>query len=158
MQELFGLLKTHDPNGGLYVHLLQPKSRISEPGKVIEPGMSVIKPGKFRDKLSGRIKIYDSPKYWHFSDGTSAFRDVTTHSFLIYDATNLPEEHKWLITGLEEKLKQLIFKKFTIIQKIGKGNSEYLEIQFVSDEDYISKIQSISQEINNLANQLSVLK
>lgn len=107
MENIFELLKTEDPIGGLYVHLLQPKERIQEPGKIIEPGMSVIKPGKFTQKLSGRIKTYLSNDYWHFDNKVAAFKEVTTRSYLIFNATDLPDEHKWLITGLAPIIKPL---------------------------------------------------
>ena len=154
MENIFELLKTEDPIGGLYVHLLQPKERIQEPGKIILPGMSVIKPGKFTQKLSGRIKTYLSNDYWHFDNKVAAFKKVTTRSFLIFNATDLPNEHKWLITGLEEKLIQLITEQFKIISKIGKGKSEYRQIEFDGFEEYDRKIRIISDEINNLANRI----
>ena len=139
---------TKDPIGGLYVHLLQPTEDISEPGKEIKAGMSVVKPGKFNGKLSGRMKQYDANKYWHYKNGEAAFISSTTRSYLILDATNLPEDKKWLITGLEDKLGQLIKEQFNIISKVGKGKSEYREIEFNSFEEYDAKIKYIYEEIN----------
>ena len=137
-----------DPIGGLYVHLFQPNEDIYEEGKEIKAGMSVLKPGKFKGKLSGRMKIYHNNKYWHFINGESAFNKSTTRSYLVLDATNLPEDKKWLITGLEDKLTQLIAEKFNIISKIGKGKSEYRQIEFNSLKEYDYKIKCICAEIN----------
>jgi len=150
MENTYDILKTDDPIGGLYIHLLQPLKRITEPGKVIEPGMSVIKPGKFTNKLSGRMKVYESPKYWHFANKAAAFKSVCTRSHLILNATHLPVKHRWLITGLEDKMSQLVEDNFKIISKIGKGRSEYRQIEFNGFEDYNSKIEIISTEIKEL--------
>ena len=69
MKDIFELLaKNVDPKGGLYVHLIQAKFKIEEPGKVIEAGMSVIKPGKFTGSLKGRMKSYLDPRYLNSVD------------------------------------------------------------------------------------------
>lgn len=131
MLDIFELLaKKIDPKGGLYIHLIQPKCKIEEPGKVIEAGMSVIKPGKFTGSLKGRMKSYLAPRYWHYEDGSAAFQSETTRSWLLFDATTLPREHRWLIAGLEDKLLQLLEEHFEVLGKIGKGKSEYREIRF----------------------------
>lgn len=140
-----------DPIGGLYIHLFQPIEDISEPGKKIKAGMSVVKPGKFKGKLSGRMKTYHNKKYWHFQNGESAFAKSTTRKYLLLDATNFPEEKKWLITGLEDKLVTLIKEKFNVISKIGKGKSEYREIEFNSFQEYDAKIKCIYEEIHKEA-------
>ena len=92
--------------------------------------MSVIKPGKFTGSLKGRMKSYLAPRYWHYEDGSPAFQSETTRSWLLFDATTLPREHRWLITGLEDKLGRLIEEHFEVLGKIGKGKSEYREIRF----------------------------
>lgn len=147
----FNELQTDPSNGGLYIHLIQPKRRIEEPGKIIEAGMSVIKPGKFNGSLSGRMKDYHSSKYWHFADTNEpAFKLSVTKSFLILDAHELPLEHRWLITGLEDKLIELVQDKFNIIRKVGKGKSEYREIEFINLEHYINVVREISEELNKI--------
>ncbi len=152
MEDLFKILESsRNPNGGLYVHLLQPTRKITEPGKTIEPGMSVLKPGKFTGKLTNRMKSYFDPYYWHYDDGSAAFKSSTTRSYLIFDASKLEKKDRWLITGLEVKLQWLIKEKFNILSKIGKGKSEYRQIEFNGFEEYDRIIRNISKEINQLA-------
>jgi hypothetical protein len=152
MEDLFKILESsRNPNGGLYVHLLQPTRKITEPGKTIEQGMSVLKPGKFTGKLSNRMKSYFDPYYWHYDDGSAAFKSSTTRSYLIFDASKLEKKHRWLIKDLEVKLHELIKEKFNILSKIGKGKSEYRQIEFNGFEEYDRIIRNISKEINQLA-------
>lgn len=67
--------------------------------------MSVVKPGKLKGSLYNRMKDYHGSKYWHFSDTKEpAFKLSVTISHLILDAQDLPKEHRWLISGLEDKL------------------------------------------------------
>ena len=149
-------LDTDPSNGGLYLHLIQPTRIIKEPGKIIQPGMSVVKPGKFKGSLDNRMKDYHSSKYWHFSDTKEpAFELSVTISHLILDAQDLPKEHRWLISGLEDKLIELVKEKFKIIRKIGKGKSEYHEIEFTKIEHYIKVVRDISEELNKIV-QLNV--
>jgi len=113
--------------------------------------MSVVKPGKFNGSLFKRMKDYHSSKYWHFSDTKEpAFKLSVTISHLILDAQNLPKEHRWLISGLEYKLIELVQQKFKIIRKIGKGKSEYQEIEFTTIEHYIRVVRDISEELNKI--------
>ena len=141
-----------DPTkGGLYIHLIQPKRKIEEPGKIIEPGMSVVKPGKFNGSLNGRMKDYYSPKYWHFTDTKEpAFKLSVTISHLILDAQDFPVEQRWLIAGLEVKLFELVKEKFNVIGKIGKGNSEYRELEFSDLENYNNIVRKISDELKKI--------
>jgi hypothetical protein len=144
-------LKGKDPYGGLYIHLFQPKKDISEPGKNIKKGMSVIKPGSFKNSLSSRMKSYYSPKYWHYTNtNIAAFKNEVTKSYLIFDATKLDESDRWLINGLEVKLIELVEKYFNVISKIGRGKSEYREIEFTTYSDFTKTIKKISKEIHQI--------
>tara|TARA_B110000046_G_scaffold140871_1_gene147472 strand:+ start:7295 stop:7774 length:480 start_codon:yes stop_codon:yes gene_type:complete len=152
MENIFEILETKekDPLGGLYVHLFQPKKDISEPGKFIKKGTSVIKPGSFKTTLSGRMKSYFSPKYWHYPNtDKAAFKNEVIKSYLVFDATKLAESDRWLIIGLEEKLMYLIEKYFET-SKIGKGRSEYREIKFISIIDFDDKIKLICTELKTI--------
>lgn len=150
MENIFEL-KGKDPYGGLYIHLFQPKKDISEPGKNIKKGMSVIKPGSFKNSLSSRMKSYYSPKYWHYTNtNIAAFKNEVTKSYLIFDATKLDESDRWLINGLEVKLIELVEKYFNIISKIGRGKSEYREIEFTTYSDFTKTIKKISKEIHQI--------
>ena len=150
MENIFEL-KGKDPYGGLYIHLFQPKKDISEPGKNIKKGMSVIKPGSFKNSLSSRMKSYYSPKYWHYTNtNIAAFKNEITKSYLIFDATKLDESDRWLINGLEVKLIELVEKYFNIISKIGRGKSEYREIEFTTYSDFTKTIKKISKEIHQI--------
>jgi hypothetical protein len=142
----------HDPKGGLYLHLLQPTARIVEPGKSIEAGASVTKHGKFISLLSRRMKQYDDPKYWHYeSTGEAAFITASTRSYLIFDASGLVKEDLWLITGLEQRLGELVVKHFNVLAKVGKGKSEYKMIEFTDFQNYDSVVNLIYKEINQIA-------
>lgn len=150
MENIFEL-KEKDPYGGLYIHLFQPKKDISEPGKNIKKGMSVIKPGSFKNTLSRRMRTYYSPKYWHYTNtNIAAFKNEVTKSYLIFDATKLDESDRWLINGLEVKLIELVEKHFNVISKIGGGNSEYREIEFTTDSEFTKRIKHISREIHQI--------
>lgn len=149
--ENFFDLKGKDPYGGLYIHLFQPKKDISEPEKNIKKGMSVIKPGSFKNSLSSRMKSYYSPKYWHYTNtNIAAFKNEVTNSYLIFDATKLDESDRWLINGLEVKLIELVEKYFNVISKIGRGKSEYREIEFTTYSDFTKTIKKISKEIHQI--------
>jgi hypothetical protein len=151
----FKSILVNPPRGGLYLHLIQPKRRISEPGKTISPNMSVVKPGKFNGSLNGRMRTYRSSSYWTFDDsGEPAFEDSATISYLILNGENIPPEFRWLITGLEHRLIELIQERFNVIQKIGRGKSEYREIEFTSIEDYNNTVRQISDEINRLVEKI----
>lgn len=151
MTNIFDLLKSkEDPIGGLYIHVLQPNETIFEPGKQIEKGMCVIKHGKFLGKLSDRMKSYFSPKYWHNKKGEAAFESAVISSYLIFDATKLPKQHRWLLAGLEVKVGQLIDQNFDVIGKIGK-RSEYRQIDLSNSSiNFFGKISNISFEIYSL--------
>jgi hypothetical protein len=137
-----------DPIGGLYIHLLRPNRDINEPGKNIKSGTSVIKPGKFVRKLSGRMVDYNSARYWKF-DGTneSAFSDSLAASYVLIDFTVLEDKDRWIINALEAYLMQLVKDNFKIISKIGKGRSEYREIEFTNIEAYETTLNKIEAEL-----------
>ena len=139
-----------DPIGGLYIHLLRPNRDINEPGKNIKSGKSVIKPGKFLGKLSSRMKTYNSSVYWKF-DGTneSAFSDSLAASYVLIDFTNLEDKDRWIINALEAYLMQLVQENFKIISKIGKGRSEYREIEFASIETYEKILNKIEVKMRH---------
>ena len=139
-----------DPIGGLYIHLLRPNRDINEPGKNIKSGKSVIKPGKFLGKLSSRMKTYNSSVYWKF-DGTneSAFSDSLAASYVLIDFTNLEDKDRWIINALEAYLMQLVQENFKIISKIGKGRSEYREIEFTSIETYEKILNKIEVKMRH---------
>ena len=152
MDNIFEILETKekDPLGGLYVHLFQPKKDITEPGKFIKKGTSVIKPGSFKTTLSYRMRTYLSSKQWHYPNtDKAAFKNEVIRSYLVFDATELAESDRWLITGLEDKLMYLIEKYFET-SKIGKGRSEYREIKFISIKDFDDKIKLICTAINTI--------
>ena len=90
MENIFEL-KGKDPNGGLYIHLFQPKKDISEPGKNIKKGMSVIKPGSFKNTLSSRMRSYYSPKY----EAAQIISAFCYHK--LYLQIDKPEDHKGYI-------------------------------------------------------------
>ena len=137
-----------DPIGGLYIHLLRPNRDINEPGKNIKSGISVIKPGKFVHKLSSRMKTYNSNDYWKF-DGTneSAFSGSLAASYVLMDFTDLKDKDRWVIDELELYLIQLVRENFKIISKIGKGRSEYREIEFTSIKAYETILNKIEAEL-----------
>lgn len=152
MTNIFDLLnRKQDPIGGLYIHILQPNQTIIEPGKQIEKGMLVLKHGMFSGKLSDRMKSYFSAKYWHFENGDAAFKSSAISSYLIFDATELPKKHRWLLAGLEIKIGQLIEEHFDVIGKIGKGKSEYRHINPTCLANNMNlKILDISFEVYSL--------
>jgi hypothetical protein len=113
--------------------------------------MSVIKPGSFKNTLSSRMRSYYSPKYWHYTNtNIAAFKNEVTKSYLIFDATKLDGSDRWLINGLEVKLIELVEKHFNVISKIGRGKSEYREIEFTSNSDFTKTIKNISKEIHQI--------
>ena len=62
---------------------------------------------------------------------------------MIFDATKLDESDRWLINGLEVKLIELVEKYFNVISKIGRGKSEYREIEFTTYSDFTKTIKKI---------------
>jgi hypothetical protein len=51
---------------------------------------------------------------------------------------------------LEVKLIELVEKHFNVISKIGRGKSEYREIEFTSNSDFTKTIKNISKEIHQI--------
>ena len=94
------------------------------------------------------MKTYNSNDYWKF-DGTneSAFSDSLAASYVLMDFTDLKDKDRWIIDELELYLIQLVRENFKIISKIGKGRSEYREIEFTSIESYETILNKIEAEL-----------